>query len=698
MRYFPIVLCVSALCSGYASLASAGAPGSLSFTFDLLGPCTPSGCTPGTQHPTDIDLNLTGNSFSYAPGAAGAFVTTMAIDSPVVCDEVSSGGLLGPATSQQVAPAFTNPATSGAGLLEFNAGGPSIVDTGAFSYDGASPPGVATSYSNAGGTIPQVICYRINAVTGGPIALAPGPSGIFKGGFEAIDGHRQDEPWVSVQTVVSPTSAAGRGQTSGATDTNAMNFVVQVHNASSAVNWHLAVGYDYAFFDPIISLVPPKWCVLGPSIAMPGAISGSCAHNGTVSSAYTLAAADIHSDTNSVYIYMQYEGSAAAVSNWSSLSSAVYPAVAALFPPYGTYPQRFDDKVAVAHANNRPTFNIGSIVCSNDTTSTSCTLLDQDGRPVPTALKFQNSISSGAVTVDPIAYFVDPTLDTTLPGNLANDAISVSNVSCSDPSGILAGSIGNGNFTISTGAQGASKLAFAFSPLAGLFVPGTATCTAKFTASGYAPAPALSSTQSFTITMQQATATHFAVTAPPAAVAGSSFNTLTVTALDGGDNVVGSYSGTVHFSSTDLQAVLPANALLSGGTGTFTATLKSAGGQTISATDTLAPITGTSNAVVVSAAPATHFRVQAPGSATAGNSFNFAVTALDQYNNTDDAYAGLVHFTSSDGAATLPADSTLTFGVGSLNATLNTQGAQTITSTDTVTATINGTSGTINVP
>ena len=58
MRHFPIVLCVSALTCGYATLASAGAPGSLAFTFDLLGPCTQGSCT-GT-HPTDIGLNLTG--------------------------------------------------------------------------------------------------------------------------------------------------------------------------------------------------------------------------------------------------------------------------------------------------------------------------------------------------------------------------------------------------------------------------------------------------------------------------------------------------------------------------------------------------------------------------------------------------------------------------------------------------------------
>jgi hypothetical protein len=125
--------------------------------------------------------------------------------------------------------------------------------------------------------------------------------------------------------------------------------------------------------------------------------------------------------------------------------------------------------------------------------------------------------------------------------------------------------------------------------------------------------------------------------------------------------------------------------------GTFSATLDTAGNQTIKATDTVtASITGTSNTIAVSAAAATHFNVSAPGSATAGSAFSFTITAKDQFNNTNTGYAGTVHFTSSDGGAILPANSTLTNGVGTFSATLNTTGSQTITATDTVTASIVG--------
>jgi probable HAF family extracellular repeat protein len=75
-----------------------------------------------------------------------------------------------------------------------------------------------------------------------------------------------------------------------------------------------------------------------------------------------------------------------------------------------------------------------------------------------------------------------------------------------------------------------------------------------------------------------------------------------VTALDASNNLVTSYSGTVHFTSTDGQATLPANSTLTNGATNFSATLKTSGSQTIKATDTVtASITGTSNLINVSA-------------------------------------------------------------------------------------------------
>jgi hypothetical protein len=202
-----------------------------------------------------------------------------------------------------------------------------------------------------------------------------------------------------------------------------------------------------------------------------------------------------------------------------------------------------------------------------------------------------------------------------------------------------------------------------------------------------------------TITVSaSAPATHFSVMAPANATSGTAFN-FTVTALTASNTTATGYTGTVHFTSSDGAATLPANSTLTNGTGTFSATLNTVGNQTITATDTVtATITGTSGTITVSAsAPATHFSVTAPANATSGTAFNFTVTALTATNTTATGYTGTVHLASSDDSAVLPANSMLTNGTGTFSATLKTLGNQTITATDTVTMSITGTSGAINV-
>lgn len=205
-------------------------------------------------------------------------------------------------------------------------------------------------------------------------------------------------------------------------------------------------------------------------------------------------------------------------------------------------------------------------------------------------------------------------------------------------------------------------------------------------------------TQSYTITVNPGAATHFAISAPSSATAGSSF-TFAVTALDVDGNTATGYSGTVMFTSSDSQAVLPSNSTLTNGTGSFLATLKTAGSQTFTATDTgNATITGTSGAITVSPAAATTLAVTAPSTATTNVAFNFTVEAKDSYNNTVPGFPDSVSFSSSDGSAVLPSMSTLPLsGTGSFSATLKTTGGQTITATDVNNSSIKGTSGTITV-
>jgi probable HAF family extracellular repeat protein len=133
--------------------------------------------------------------------------------------------------------------------------------------------------------------------------------------------------------------------------------------------------------------------------------------------------------------------------------------------------------------------------------------------------------------------------------------------------------------------------------------------------------------------------------------------------------------------------------------GTFSVTLKTAGSQIITAADTLdASITGVSNTISVGPAKGTtHFSVTVPESAAASTAFSITVTALDASNITVTGYSGSVHFTSTDGQAVLPGNSTFANGTGTFSATLKTIGNQSIMATDTVTASITGTSNSIKV-
>jgi hypothetical protein len=82
--------------------------------------------------------------------------------------------------------------------------------------------------------------------------------------------------------------------------------------------------------------------------------------------------------------------------------------------------------------------------------------------------------------------------------------------------------------------------------------------------------------------------------------------------------------------------------------------------------------------------------ISGPTISGAGLAFSFTVTALDAANNVASDYAGSVHFTSSDPAAVLPANSTLVKGAGTFSATLTTAGFQAITATDTLSASLSG--------
>jgi hypothetical protein len=103
----------------------------------------------------------------------------------------------------------------------------------------------------------------------------------------------------------------------------------------------------------------------------------------------------------------------------------------------------------------------------------------------------------------------------------------------------------------------------------------------------------------------------------------------------------------------------------------------------------------------VTAPTVANFLVSAPASSTAMAPFNVTVTARDSGSSTVTSYTGTVHFTSTAGSASLPAD--YKFVAGDLgvhtftNVRLNTAGSWTVTATDTVLSGVAGTSGSVSV-
>src|SRR5204862_1247558 len=98
--------------------------------------------------------------------------------------------------------------------------------------------------------------------------------------------------------------------------------------------------------------------------------------------------------------------------------------------------------------------------------------------------------------------------------------------------------------------------------------------------------------------------------------------------------------------------------------------------------------------VIFDPGAATHLDV-VPQAATqtAGSSFNATLTARDAHDNVATGYTGTVHFTSTDGQASLPADTAFApadAGVKSFAVTLKTAGSQTVAATDTVTSSVTG--------
>ena len=158
--------------------------------------------------------------------------------------------------------------------------------------------------------------------------------------------------------------------------------------------------------------------------------------------------------------------------------------------------------------------------------------------------------------------------------------------------------------------------------------------------------------------------------------------------MDANGRPVRNYSGTVTLTSTDSGATLPAAYTFTApdhGAHVFEVSASVTGEQTVTVTDG-SGITGSVALNVVDAPVVTHFAIVANPYPIVGTSSWVGVVALDVNNHPVPTYTGTVKFTSTDSAATLPAEYTFTaadHGAHVFTVTFGTRGTETMTATDT---------------
>ena len=175
--------------------------------------------------------------------------------------------------------------------------------------------------------------------------------------------------------------------------------------------------------------------------------------------------------------------------------------------------------------------------------------------------------------------------------------------------------------------------------------------------------------------------------------AAGALHSATITARDAYGNFTSGYNGTVHFTSSDLAAILPADIALVNGSATVSVRMMTVGNQTLTATDTTTPAIAGKVTIAVSAATVGGFDVTGFPSTVAGAAHTFTITARNTLGQVMTGYTGTVVFSSSDYQAGLPISYTFTaadMGSHGFTATLKTAGIQAIFARDIANGSILG--------
>ena len=236
----------------------------------------------------------------------------------------------------------------------------------------------------------------------------------------------------------------------------------------------------------------------------------------------------------------------------------------------------------------------------------------------------------------------------------------------------------NLSFTVISKSKGQSRNTLTYSNVRVRPTVASPCASGNITNTGTSTFP--NSTTNFgTLTEVAGALARFAVSGFPSPQTAGVAGSVTVIAQDQFGNTISNYAGTVRFTCTDPQAVLPANySFVAGdyGTHTFSAgvTLKTAGTQSITVLDVATPSsTGTQSGISVNPASAAQlvFSTQ-PGSAVYGSllSPQPALRSQDAYGNNSTVGLGtskLVSLNLSGGTGPLAGTASLDIGTGAGN-------------------------------
>ena len=484
---------------------------------------------------------------------------------------------------------------------------------GAFTSPSATVPGAPTAVTATRGNAQALVSWTApasnggSAITGYTVASSPGSAGCTTTGALSctVSGLSNGQPYTFTVTATNgvgtgPASSASNSVTPATVPGSPTGVTAAPGNAQALVSWTAPASNGGS-------------AITGYTVASsPG--SAGCTTTGALS-------CTVSGLTNGQpYTFTVTATNAAGTGLPSSASSSVTPATVPGAPTAVTATRGNAQALVswTAPASNGGSAITGYTVASSPgsagcttTGALSCTVSGlSNGQPYTFTVTATNGVGTGPASsasnsVTPATVPGSPTGVTAAPGN------AQALVSWTAPASNGGSAITGYTVASSPGSAGCTTTGALSCTVSGLTngQPYTFTVTATNAAGTGLPSSASSSVTPI------ASATHLGLSGLASPVSAGAAGSLTVTALDGSSNTATGYRGTVHFTSSDPKAVLPADYTFTSadaGVHVFSVTLKTYGSQSVTVTDAANATIGGSRSGIAVTWPAASFYATSP--------------------------------------------------------------------------------------